>query len=290
MHAPEETRPQTEARRGRRLEGKVAFVTGAARGQGRSHAVGFAREGADVVLLDVCSALPTVEYPMPTGDDLAETVRLVEEAGGRAVASVGDVRDAGAVRAAVERGLEAFGRLDVVAANAGISTYGALWEIGEEAWDELLDINAKGVWQTIRATVPHLIEQGTGGSIIATASCAGLKGFGFAGAYSASKHAVVGMVKSVAIELAPHGIRANIVCPFSVGTEMIINQPTFDLMTGGENGTYEAAAEAFQALNLFPIPWIEPADVTNLYLFLASEESRYMTGLAIPVDAGFMSR
>jgi (+)-trans-carveol dehydrogenase len=273
-----------------RLAGKVALITGAARGQGRSHAVGFAREGADVILIDVCETLPTVGYPMATPEDLDETVRLVEEAGGRAVAATGDVRSAADLKGVLDRGLDAFGHLDVVAANAGISTYGALWETAEEQWDEMLDVNAKGVWQTLKATVPTLIEQGRGGSVIATSSCAGIRGFGYASAYSAAKHAVVGMVKSLAIEIVPHNVRANVVCPFSVGTGMIINQPTYDLMTGGPGGTYEDSAAAFQSMNLFPIPWIETEDVTHLYVFLASDESRYLTGHAIPVDAGFLSR
>jgi SDR family mycofactocin-dependent oxidoreductase len=274
----------------RRLEGKVAFITGGARGQGRSHAVGFAREGADVVLLDACSPIESVPYPMPSEDDLAETVALVERAGARAVATVGDVRDAAAVRDAVDRGLEAFGHIDIVAANAGIVSYGPLWEITEDAWNEMLAVNVTGVWQTIRATVPHMIERGQGGSVIATSSCAGLKGFGFAGHYSAAKHAVVGMIRSLAIEIAPHAIRANVVCPFSVGTDMILNEPTYEVMTGGANPTFEGGREAFQSLNLLPIPWVDTSDVTNLFVFLASDESRYMTGIAIPVDAGFMLR
>jgi SDR family mycofactocin-dependent oxidoreductase len=274
---------------GRRLEGKVAFITGAARGQGRSHAVGFAREGADVVLFDACKPIETVAYEMPTEDDLAETVDLVKEVGGRAIAVVGDVREAKAVREAVELGFETFGRLDVVAANAGICTYGALWEISEDDWSQMLAVNLTGVWHTIRAAVPHMIKQGEGGSIIATSSCAGLKGFGHAGHYTAAKHGVVGMMKTLAIELAPHMIRSNIVCPFSVGTGMILNQPTYELMSP-DNPTIEAAGEAFQALCTLPIPWMEEQDVTNLYLFLASDESRYMTGLALPVDAGFMLR
>jgi (+)-trans-carveol dehydrogenase len=274
---------------GRRLEGKVAFITGAARGQGRSHAVGFAREGADVVLFDACKPIETVAYEMPTEDELAETVDLVNAAGGRAVAVVGDVREAKAVKDAVDLGFETFGRLDVVAANAGICTYGALWEISEDDWAQMLAVNLTGVWHTVRAAVPHMIEQGEGGSIIATSSCAGLKGFGYAGHYTAAKHGVVGMMKTLAIELAPHLIRANIVCPFSVGTGMILNQPTYELMSP-DNPTIEASAEAFQALCTLPIPWMEEQDVTNLYLFLASDESRYMTGLALPVDAGFMLR
>jgi NAD(P)-dependent dehydrogenase (short-subunit alcohol dehydrogenase family) len=223
-------------------------------------------------------------------EDLAETQRLVEDAGGRAVSVIGDVRDEATVVGAVEEGLEAFGHIDVVAANAGISTYGPLWEFSQEEWDESIAVNLTGVWQTIKAVVPHMIERGQGGSIIATSSCAGLRGFGNASAYSAGKHGVVGLVRSLAIELAPHSIRANVVCPFSVETPMILNEPTYALMTGGQDPTYEAARDVFQSLNLLPIPWVDAQDVTNAYMFLASDESRYITGLALPVDAGYMCK
>lgn len=271
-----------------KLDGKVALITGAARGQGRSHAVTFAREGADVIITDICRQLGSVPYGMSGDDDLATTQRLVEETGRRALSAVADVREAGAMADVVRQGLDAFGHIDIVAANAGISTYGALWEFSQEEWDDAIGVNLTGVWQTFKAVVPSMIERGQGGSIIATASCAGLRAFGFASAYSASKHGVVGLVRSLAIELAPHSIRVNVVCPFSVETPMILNESTYELMTAGQNPTYEAARDAFASMNLLPIPWVQPEDVSNAYLFLASEDSRYITGLALTVDAGYM--
>jgi (+)-trans-carveol dehydrogenase len=273
-----------------KLDGKVALVTGAARGQGRSHAVTFAREGADVIITDLCGQLDSVKYGMAVEDDLAETQRAVEETGRRAVSVVADVREPGAMADLVQQGLDAFGRIDVVAANAGISTYGPLWEFSQDEWDEAIGVNLTGVWQTFKAVVPQMIERGEGGSIIATASCAGLRGFGNASAYTASKHGVVGLVRSLAIELAPHSIRVNVVCPFSVETPMILNEATYDLMTGGQDPTYAAARDVFASLNLLPIPWVQPEDVSNAYLFLASDDSRYITGLALPVDAGYMTK
>jgi (+)-trans-carveol dehydrogenase len=271
-----------------KLDGKVALITGAARGQGRSHAVTFAREGADVVLTDICAPLPSVPYPLATPDDLEETVRLVQQTGRRAVSREADVRDGAALEQLVADGLEAFGRLDIVCANAGISTMGPAWELTREQWDEMISVCLTGSWETFRATIPTLIAQGEGGSLIATSSCAGLKGFGNCAHYSAAKHGIVGLMKTLAIELGPHNIRANAVCPFSVATPMILNEPTYELMTGGVDPTFAAAKEVFQSLNLLPTPWAEVEDVSAMYLMLACDDGRFITGQALALDAGFL--
>ncbi len=272
-----------------RLEGKVALITGAARGQGRSHALTFAREGAaGLILVDVCKQLPTVPYAMASESDLAETARLVTEAGARATAVAADVRSFSEMQAAVERGLEDHGRIDIVGANAGIATYGCAWEVSEEAFRETIDVNLIGTWHTVKAAVPQMIERGEGGSVICTSSCAGLKGFANAIQYSASKFGIIGIVQTLAQELAPHSIRVNAVCPFSVDTDMILNEPTYQLMTGGQNPTYEAAREAFASLVALPTPWAHVEDVSAAYTFLASDESRFVTGHSMTVDAGYL--
>jgi SDR family mycofactocin-dependent oxidoreductase len=272
------------------LDGKVALITGAARGQGRSHAVTFAREGASLVLTDVCTTLPTVTYEMASEADLDETAELVRAAGGEVLTSVADVRDGAAMDELVARGLAAFGRIDIVCANAGIATYGQLWEFSRAEFDEMVSVCLTGVWETCRAALPQMIERGEGGSLIATSSCAGLRGFAYAGSYSAAKHGVVGLMKSFAGELGMHNIRANAVCPFTVATKMIMNETSYALMTGGEDPTEEAARVIFQEKNLLPIPWIEPEDVSAVMLLLASDAGRYITGQAIAVDAGFLSK
>jgi SDR family mycofactocin-dependent oxidoreductase len=271
-----------------KLDGKVALITGAARGQGRSHATTFAKEGADVVLVDLCAQLPTVPYDLADSADLEETVSLVEAEDRRALAVEADVRDGAAMDAIVTEAMSTFGRIDIVCANAGISTMGSAWELTREQWDEMISVCLTGSWETFRASVPQMVERGEGGSLIATSSCAGLRGFGNMAHYSAAKHGIVGLMKTLAIELGPHNIRANAVCPFSVGTPMILNEPTYGLMTGGADPTYEAAKDVFESLNLLPTPWAETEDVSAIYLLLASDEGRFMTGQAIALDAGFL--
>jgi SDR family mycofactocin-dependent oxidoreductase len=270
------------------LDGKVALITGAARGQGRSHAVTFAREGANVVLTDLCAELPSVTYPMPAAVELDETAQLVRDVGGQAITQIADVRDGGALDQLVSSGLDAFGRIDIVCANAGISTYGKLWEFSRAQFDEMISINLTGVWETCRAALPQMIERGEGGSLIATSSCAGLRGFPNAGHYSAAKHGVVGLMKSFAVELGEQSIRANAVCPFTVATKMIMNEVGYSHMTGGQDPTEEAARKIFQSMNILPTPWIEPEDVSAVYLLLASDAGRFITGQAIAIDAGFL--
>ncbi|MGY1673673.1 mycofactocin-coupled SDR family oxidoreductase [Geodermatophilus sp. SYSU D00710] len=269
-----------------RVEGKVAFVTGAARGQGRSHAIRLAEEGADIIAVDICQQMETVPYPMATPDDLAETVKEVESLDRRIVATQADVRDAEALRAAVDQGVAELGRLDIVCANAGIFSF-TTEELGEQMWREMIDVNLTGVWRTAKVAVPHMIEGGRGGSIIMTSSTAGLQGFPNFAHYVAAKHGVVGLMRTLALELAPHMIRVNSVHPTSVDTDMIHNRATYDLFAPDlDDPTREQVAERFAALNALPIEWVDARDISNAVLFLASDEARYVTGVTLPVDAG----
>jgi (+)-trans-carveol dehydrogenase len=274
----------------RRVEGKVALITGAARGQGRSHAVRLAEEGANIIGLDLPpdTAVNSTAYPMAGGEDFAETVRLVEERGRRIIACSADVRDQAQVSAAVAAGIEEFGRIDIVAANASILGSGEfVWEIPDQRWEDTLDINVTGVWNTVRACAPHMIGADRGGSIVITSSTAGLRGTARTGAYTTSKHAVVGLMKTLAIELAPHSIRVNTIHPTTVATEMILSPSRFKRFRPDlENPTIEDVAQVLAPLNLLPVPWLEPEDISNALLWLVSDEARYVTGVALPVDAG----
>ena len=271
-----------------RLDGKVAFITGAARGQGRSHALRLAQEGADIIAIDIASQIASVEYPMATPEDLAETVSQVEALDRRIVATQADVRNYDAVRAAVDDGVAQLGRLDIVAANAGIFTQGRADELTEEQWDDMIGTNLTGVWHTVKATIPHLKAAG-GGSIILTSSTAGLKGFENFAHYVSAKHGVVGLMRTLALELAPDMIRVNSVHPTGVDTIMIQNEMIYALFAPDldeKDRTKENLADRFQALNALPIPWVEPVDISNAVLFLASDEARYITGVTLPIDAG----
>ncbi|MEU6192217.1 mycofactocin-coupled SDR family oxidoreductase [Streptomyces sp. NPDC047061] len=270
-----------------RFKDKVVFITGVARGQGRQHAVRFAREGAHVIGLDIADTIPTVHYPSAAKSDLDETVRLIKEAGGQSVIHQGDVRNQDAVTAVVQAGMERFGRIDVVLPTAGITSLGRLWELDDAQWDELIGINLTGVWRTLRATIPHMIEGGNGGSIVLTGSIAGLIGMPGLAHYAASKHGVNGLMRSLANELAPHGIRVNSVNPTNVATPMILNDVTYQHFRPDVPGaTQEDAIAAFSSYNLLRTPWIEPDDVSNAVLWLSSDEARYLTGVALPVDTG----
>ncbi|UOQ57539.1 mycofactocin-coupled SDR family oxidoreductase [Leucobacter allii] len=274
-----------------RLEGKVAFITGAARGQGRSHALRMAQEGADIIAIDLCEAVPSISrfYPGATEEDLAETVRQVEALDRRIIASKADVRDYDALKGALDAGVAELGHVDIVAANAGVFSFGdKTQDVTDADWQDVIDINQTGVWHTAKAVIPHLIEQGTGGSIIITSSTAGIKGTPNVAAYTASKHAVVGIMRTLALELAPHRVRVNTVHPTGVDTDMIQNEATFRLfMPDVEHPTREQAAPIFQSTNALPVPWVEPIDISNAVLFLASDEARYVTGTELKVDAGY---
>ncbi|MFW0783505.1 mycofactocin-coupled SDR family oxidoreductase [Gordonia sp. CPCC 206044] len=277
-----------------RLDGKVAFITGAARGQGRSHAIRMAQEGADIIAMDLCEEIDSVRrfYPGATDDDLAETVAAVERLDRRIVATKADVRDQEQTTAALERGVAEFGHVDVVSANAGIFLFGdKTHEVAEQDWDDVQDVNLKGVWHTCKAVIPHLIEQGTGGSIILTSSTAGIKGTPNVAAYTASKHGVVGLMRTLALELAPYAVRVNTVHPTGVATNMILNEATFKLfLPDVEHPTKEQAEPVFTTTNALEVPWVEPIDISNAILFLASDEARYVTGTELKVDAGFTAK
>ena len=271
-----------------RVEGKVAFVTGAARGQGRSHAVTLAREGADIIAVDIAKQVDSVPYPMATAEDLAETVRQVEALDRRIVAAQADVRDYDAVKAALDDGIAQLGRLDIVSANAGIFGFGPLDEMDETTWQDMIDTNLTGVWHAAKAAIPHLRAAG-GGSMILTSSTMGLMAIQSLGHYVAAKHGVVGLMRTLALELAPDFIRVNSVHPTGVDTDMIQNAAAYALFAPDlpeAQRTREVAAERFQTLNALPIPWVEPVDISNAVLWLASDESRYVTGVTLPIDAG----
>jgi SDR family mycofactocin-dependent oxidoreductase len=266
-----------------RLEGKVALVSGAARGQGRSHAVRLAEEGADVIAFDVCRQLDSVPYPMAAPEDLAETVKLVEDLDRRIVAREADVRDTAAVQAVVDEGVREFGRLDVVCANAGIVSFAEnSWTMTDEQWDEMLGVNLTGVWKTVRAAVPAMIEAGNGGCIVITSSTAGVKGMAGIAHYVSAKHGVVGLMRTLAVELAPHSIRVNTVHPTGVNTPMVVNDFMAQFL--------ESDGGQLNAQNLLPVEIVEAVDVSNAIVWLASEEARYVTGVSLPVDAGMLQR
>lgn len=268
---------------GTRFDGKVAFITGAARGQGRAEAVKFASEGADIIALDACTSFASTPYEGSTEEDLAETVRLVEAQGRKIVATKADVRDFAAVTAALDAGLEAFGRIDIVVANAGICSAALSWEITPEQWQETLDVNLTGVFFTCKAAIPKLIEQGEGGSIVITSSVAGLKGLPFYGHYVASKHGVSGLTKTMANELGEHRIRVNSVHPNGVTTGMIMT----DMLP-----LLEQHAQTLAPVFMTTIPdgFSDPEDVANVVAFLSSDEARHITGINMPIDLGNTAR
>lgn len=273
------------------LDGKVAFISGAARGQGRAHAVRMAQEGADIIGFDVCDQLQTVLYEMSHFEDLEETARQVEALGRRMVFGKADVRDASSVQEVFEQGLGELGRVDIVVANAGI--FSGLGDAGRspQAWHDAIDVLLTGVYHTCEAAIASLIEQGEGGSIVITSSTAGLGGLysdrkaagaGIIG-YAAAKHGVVGLMRVYATSLAEHRIRANTIHPTGVNTPMV-NNAEFGAL-------FQEFPNAFGTnRNLLPVPWVEPEDIANAAIFLASDAGRYITGVTLPVDAGFTAR
>lgn len=274
-----------------RVEGKVAFITGAARGQGRSHAVRLAEEGADIIAVDVCGPVSEDSQIAPsTPDDLAQTADLVKGLNRRIVTAEVDVRDYEALKAVVDGGVEQLGRLDIVVANAGIGNGGQTLDKTSEAdWTDMIDVNLSGVWKSVKAAVPHLISGERGGSIVLTSSVGGLKAYPHTGHYIAAKHGVIGLMRTFAVELGPHSIRVNAVCPTNVNTPMFMNEGTMklfrpDLTNPGPDDLKVAA----QFMHVLPVGWVEPVDISNAVLFLASDEARYITGLPVTVDAGSM--
>ncbi|NKZ11600.1 mycofactocin-coupled SDR family oxidoreductase [Mycolicibacterium septicum DSM 44393] len=272
------------------LDGKVAFITGVARGQGRSHAVTLAAEGAAIIGVDICEDIPSNGYPMASRDELDETVALVEAAGGKMVAAVADVRDFHALKAALDAGVEQFGRLDIVLANAGIATMAfreLTIEEDLEMWTDVLDVNLVGSFHTAKAAIPHLIEGGRGGSIVFTSSTAGLRGFGgLQGGglgYAASKHGIVGLMRTLSNALAPHSIRVNTVHPTAVNTMMAINPAMTAFLENYPDG-------GVHLQNPMPVSMLEPQDISATISYLVSDAGRYVTGVTLPVDAGFTNK
>jgi SDR family mycofactocin-dependent oxidoreductase len=251
--------------------------------------VRLAEEGADIIAVDVCSQLETVPYALASEGDLAETAKRVEELDRRIITHRADVRDLAALQSAVAEGVSEFGHLDIVCANAGILSIGPAWELSEETWQEMIDVNLTGTWKTVRAAVPQLIEQGHGGSIILTSSIAGLVAFANLAHYTAAKHGVTGLMRTLAVELAPYRIRVNSVHPTTVDTDMVQNKALYELFLGTEEASRADAEVGMKAINALPIPWVDPVDISNAVLFLASDESRYITGTTQVIDAGALA-
>jgi SDR family mycofactocin-dependent oxidoreductase len=269
-----------------KLDGRVALVTGAARGQGRSHAITLAREGADVVVCDIAAPLASVDYSLGTQEELQETVLLVEKCGRRAVAATADVRHGSEMSDVVDLGLREFGHIDILLANAGILSTSPIATMSDEMWDEMLATNLKGVFNSMRAVIPHMVTNGYG-RIVATASTAGKTGAPNIGHYCASKWGVIGLVKSAALELMTSGITVNAVCPTNVNTGMLINDVAFRVFRPDLDApTFDDARSAFAMTNPMGVPWVEPEDISNAILFLVSEEARYITGETVSIAAG----
>lgn len=272
-----------------KLTGKVAFITGAARGQGRSHAIRLAEEGADIIAVDICRDLDTVPYPLGTAEDLKETAARIEALDRRIVHAAVDVRDAGALRAFLHESVAELGGVDIVLPNAGILGLTADTDVDhDQLFRDAIEINLIGVWNTVSAAAPTMIEQGRGGSIVLTSSTQGLTGRGGDGTgalsgYTAAKHGVVGLMRTFATWLAPHHIRVNTIHPTGVNTPMIMNEKLGALLA--------ARPDLAGALaNLLPVDVIEPIDISNAIAWLVSDEARYVTGVTLPVDAGFTIR
>ena len=269
------------------VDGKVAFITGAARGQGRSHAVRLAEEGASIIAVDLCGGIDAVPYPLASAEDLQDTADLVRGAGGSVLTARADVRRFREVQAAVAAGPAEFGHIDIVLANAGIATMGSDLsdEEQEVAWDAVVGVNLTGVWNTVRACIRPMIERDQGGAIVLTSSTAGLKGLTSPGAfgnegYGAAKHGVVGLMRQFAVELSRARIRVNTVHPTGVDTMMVNNAAMEKFLSDFPDATSSLT-------NLLPVELIEPRDVSNAILFLVSDAGRYITGVTLPVDAGF---
>ncbi|VBA51676.1 mycofactocin-coupled SDR family oxidoreductase [Mycobacterium attenuatum] len=264
------------------LQGRVAFVTGAARAQGRSHAVRLAREGADIIALDICApASDCLTYPAATSEDLNETVRAVTAEGRKVLAREADVRDGAALRQLVADGIEAFGRLDILVANAGVLGWGRLWELTDEQWDTVIGVNLTGTWQTLRAAVPAMIEAGNGGSIVVVSSSAGLKATPGNGHYAASKHGLVALTNTLALEVAEFGIRVNSIHPYSVDSPMIKPKAMMQMFA-----MHTSYVHSFPPMPLQPKALMAPDEVSDVVVWLASDGSATLTGAQIPVDKG----
>lgn len=275
------------------LEGRVAFVTGAARGQGRAHAIRLAREGADVIVSDICGpASATVPYVAATPEDLGETVRLVEAEGRKALARQVDTRDSAALDQLVANGVEQFGRLDILVANAGVLSWGRLWELTDEQWNTVIDVNLSGTWRTIRAVVPAMIDAGNGGSIIIVSSSAGIKATPGNGHYSASKFGLTALTNSLALEAGEYGIRVNSIHPYSVGTPMIENDSMMGILTKHPSFLHSFAPMPYQPVakgdGAKRMDFMSVEEVAEVVVWLAGDSSGVLSGSQINVDRGVM--
>ena len=271
------------------VDGKVALVTGAGRGQGRSHALKLASEGADVIAVDIGGGqVETIPYELASEAELDVTVKEIEGIGRRAVKAVADVRSLSDLQTAVDAGLSELGKIDIVCANAGIGSWGVAWEMTEQQWKDMIDINLTGVFNTTRAALPSMVARGEGGSVVLTSSTAGLRAYANTAHYTAAKHGVIGLMKVLAQEAGAHRIRVNAVCPTTVRTPLVINDATFELFAPHlENPSEDDVREPFEGLNILPgTAWIEPEDVSDAVLFLCSDAAKFITGVALPIDAG----
>jgi (+)-trans-carveol dehydrogenase len=273
-----------------RVEGKVAVVTGAARGQGRAHALRLAEEGADIIAVDICDQIASVPYAMASAGDLEETAKQVEALDRRIVMKQSDVRDGSALRAAVAEGESELGPVDILVANAGIFSTAPSDTMDAQVWQDMIDTNLTGVWNAAQAVLPGMKER-AGGSLILTSSTAGIKGFPTLAHYTAAKHGVVGLMKAIAGEFGAFNIRVNTVHPTSVDTPMIQNQTMWNLFRPDlENPGQDDFGEIFQSLHILPQKWVEPRDIANAVLFLASDEARYITGQQLKIDLGWCEK
>jgi SDR family mycofactocin-dependent oxidoreductase len=273
------------------LEGRVAFITGAARGQGRAHAVRLANDGADIIAIDICAPISdTITYPMSTSEELAETVRAVEATGRKVLAREVDIRDLAGQKQVVADGIEQFGRLDILVANAGVLSWGRLFEMSEEQWDTVIDVNLNGTWRTIRAAVPAMIEAGNGGSIIIVSSSAGTKATPGNGHYSASKHGLVALTNALAIEAGEFGIRVNSIHPYSIDTPMVEKEAMMEIF-----GKWPNFIHSFSPMPYHPVDhqgkkglqeFMTPEEVSDVVAWLASDGSATISGSQIAVDRG----
>lgn len=270
------------------LDGQVVLITGGARGQGRAHAIASAREGADVIVLDIADQVATVHYPMAVSEDLAETARLVEALDRRVLAVTADVRSQTQLDAAVAQGLAEFGQIDALIANAGIWSLAPFWEISDEKWQDMIDVNLTGVWRSVKAVTPHMIERQSG-SIVLISSVNGLEGGASFAHYTAAKHGVVGLMRTVALELAPHGIRCNSIHPGAINTPMHHHSVTYDMFAGHPGGTQQDMLDSGRHYGaLKGSTFLPPEVIANAALYLNSDLAAAVTGATLPVDAGHL--